>query len=373
MNDVHPAKSRNTNLQNSRQSSTEVDSFLEQYASTIRAQQVPADTRARLQKVFAEQKTASAAQNRSIETGSTTAGAPGTFSALRRPRRTVRCAVAAASTAILILAGAAAITLGDNSSQSNNPLATSVGQQEDNSASDIPVFPKGNFFMLKAWADETTEANVPVTSTDPLGINWLHPAFVSSWEAWQDDPVFGKLLEPGEALTYFNFDAQCEGANLVSVSYRIDNKNAFFEYFDWKEVDKLKETGEDPQQSVEYGPSFTLTYGEGGTAETAHTRLYVISSCPAEYDESPHAIEGYAEAARILNGSVITLSATFDDGSTQEQAYRIAMVDDFNEKCQEFLDQYFAAWDTAGPQGEEAIPDEASGAPKLFTLERIGE
>lgn len=109
-----------------------------------------------------------------------------------------------------------------------------------------------------------TQANVPVTSTDPLGINWLHPAFVSSWQTWQDDPVFGELLEPREALTYFNFDAQCEGTNLASVTYRIDNENAFFEYFDWKEVDKLKETGGDPQQSVEYGPSFTLTYGRGG-------------------------------------------------------------------------------------------------------------
>lgn len=49
------------------------------------------------------------------------------------------------------------------------------------------------------------------------------------------------------------------------------------------------------------------------------------------------------------------------------------MVDDFNEKCREFLDQYFTAWDIADPQGEEAVLDEASGAPKLFTLERISE
>lgn len=373
MNDVQPAKSRNTNLQDSRQPSTEVDSFLEQYASTVRFQRPPADTCAQLQKVFATQRTANATQSRCAETGSATIGTPRTFSALRRPRRTARYAMAAASTAILILAGASAITLGNYSSQSSSPLATPIEQQEDNSASDTTAFPEGNFFVLKAWADETAQANVPVASTDPLGINWLHPAFVSSWQTWQDDPVFGELLEPGEALTYFNFDAQCEGTNLASVTYRIDNENAFFEYFDWKEVDKLKETGGDPQQSVEYGPSFTLTYGKGGTAATAHTRLYVISSCPEEYDDDPHAIEGYAEAARILDGSVITLSATFDDGSTQEQAYRIAMVDDFNEKCREFLDQYFTAWDIAGPQGEEAVLDEASGAPKLFTLERISE
>lgn len=373
MNDVQPAKYRNTHLSDSRQSSPEIDSFLTKYASSARSQQPSADTRAQLQRAFSTHRTTDARQNHCAEMGSATIVAPRTFSASRRPRRTVRCAMAAASTAILILAGVTAITLGGNSSQSNNPLTTPIEQQEDNSASDTLAFPRENFFVLKAWADETTEANVPVMSTDPLGINWLHPAFVSSWETWQNDPVFGELLKPGEALTYFNFDAQCEGANLTSVSYRIDNNNAFFEYFDWKETDKLKEAGQDPQQSVEYGSSFTLTYGEGGNAATAHTRLYVISSCPEGYDENPHAVEGYAEAARILNGSIITLSATFDDGSTQEQAYRITMVDDFNEKCQEFLNLYFAAWNTVGPDGEEAVLDEASGAPKLFALERMSE
>ena len=189
-----------------------------------------------------------------------------------------------------------------------------------------------------------------------------------------DDPCAGErrpvLINNWEA-TYFNFDAQCEGANLASVSYRIDNENAFFEYFDWREVDKLREAGDDPQQVVEHGPSFTLTYGSDGTAATAFTRLYVISPCPDEYARNPHAVEGYAEAARVLDGSTITLTATFNDGTTQERAYRIAMAESFDEKCREFLDEYFAAWDIVGRQGKEAILDETSDAPKLFTLESI--
>ncbi|MVX61716.1 hypothetical protein GKZ27_09690 [Enterorhabdus mucosicola] len=82
-------------------------------------------------------------------------------------------------------------------------------------------------------------------------------------------------------------------------------------------------------------------------------------------------MEGYAEAARVLDGSTITLTATFNDGTTQERAYCIAMAENFDEKCREFLDEYFAAWDIVGRQGKEAILDETSDAPKLFTLESI--
>ncbi|MEC4176233.1 hypothetical protein VIN30_07205 [Adlercreutzia sp. R7] len=367
MSDTHPINPHHGNLENRGEPSANVDDFLQQYASTIRAEQAPARTRAQLQEAFQARK----AQDHPAAAPSSSDGPRKPFSILRRPRRTARFAIAAASTAVFILAGAGAITLGAGNPQGADLAAPSVGQQANNPADNAPGSPAGNFFVLKAWADEATEANVPVTSNGPMGINWLHPAFVTSWESWQEDPVFGELLEPGEALTYFNFDAQCEGANLASVSYHIDNENAFFEYFDWQEANQLKAAGEDPEQCVERGPSFALTYGDGGSAATAFTRLYVIAPCPDGYDDNHHATEGYAEAARVLDGSIITLTATFDDGSTQKQAYRIAMAADFEEKCPEFLDKYFAAWDVAGPQGKEAILDETSDAPKLFTLEPI--
>lgn len=63
-------------FEDSRQPSTEVDSFLEQYASTVRFQRPPADTCAQLQKVFATQRTANATQSRCAETGSATIGTP---------------------------------------------------------------------------------------------------------------------------------------------------------------------------------------------------------------------------------------------------------------------------------------------------------
>ncbi|MEC4184315.1 hypothetical protein VJ918_05770 [Adlercreutzia sp. R21] len=370
MSDTHPINPHHGNLENRGEPSANVDDFLQQYASTIRAEQAPARTRAQLQETFQARRAASAEQSRSAETS----GSGHTLKPLgvvRHSRRTARFAVAAASTAVFILAGAGAVALGAGNPQGVDLAAPSVGQQANNPADNAPDSPAGNFFVLKAWADEATEANVAVTSRDPMGINWLHPAFVTSWESWQEDPVFGELLEPGEALAYFNFDAQCEGANLASVSYRIDNKDAFFEYFDWQEANQLKAAGEDPEQCVERGSSFTLTYGSDGSAATAFTRLYVIAPCPDGYDANPHATEGYLEAAQVLDGSIITLMAAFDDGSTQEQAYRIAMAADFEEKCPEFLTKYFAAWDVAGPQGKEAILDETSDAPKLFTLEPI--
>lgn len=372
MSDTPSIHSLPGNFKDRKEPSTDVDSFLQQYASTIRAEQAPAHAQAQLQAAFETRKAASPTQDHSVAAPNGSGGPLEPLSAVRRPRRTARYAIAAASTAIFILAGAGAVTLEANNPQGADLAAPSVEQQTVNPTDNALDSPTGNFFVLKAWADEATEANVPVTSSDPMGINWLHPAFVTSWESWQEDPVFGKLLEPGEALAYFNFDAQCEGANLASVSYHIDNENAFFEYFDWQEADQLRAAGEDPEQCVERGSSFTLTYGNDGSAATAFTRLYVIAPCPDGYDDNPHATEGYAEAARVLDGSIVMLTATFDDGSTQEQAYRIAMAADFEEKCPEFLTEYFAAWDVAGPQGKEAILDETSDAPKLFTLEPIG-
>lgn len=373
MSNDQPANPRRDDLGNRREPSAKVDDFLKQYASAVRAERVPATAQARLQETLEARRAVNVEQARRAEGPGANAEGPRAFSPLRRPRRAARYAVAAASAAVLILAGAGTIALGAGGPQGADPAASPIQQQADGGAGKAAGSPTGNFFVLKAWADEAEEANVPIASGDPLGINWLHPTFVTSWESWQGDPVFGELLAPGEALTYFNFDARCEGSNLASVSYCIDNENAFFEYFDWQEVDQLTAAGEDPQQVVEHGPSFTLTYGDSGTAATAFTRLYVIAPYPAECDADPYAVEGYAEAARVLDGSIITLTATFDDGSTQEQAYRIAMAADFEEKCPEFLSEYLAAWDVAGPQGKEAVLDETSDAPKLFTLEPIGE
>lgn len=370
MSDTHSIPSHDTEPENHQDPAARVDDFLKQYASVVRAERAPSGARARLREALGVEGARSSQQAYSAESTDRPTTAAKALVTPRRPHRFPRYAIAAASTAALILAGAGAIALEADGPQGAGPAATSV-QQTDGSPAEDPGSSAGNFFVLKAWADEAQEANVPVASSDPLGINWLHPAFVTSWESWEGDPVFGELLAPGEALTYFNFDAQCEGANLASISYRIDNENAFFEYFDWQEVDRLTEAGGDPQQVVEYGPSFTLTYGSGGTAATAFTRLYVISPCPDEYARNPHAVEGYAEAARVLDGSTITLTATFNDGTTQERAYRIAMAENFDEKCREFLDEYFAAWDIVGRQGKEAILDETSDAPKLFTLESI--
>lgn len=370
MSGTQPANPFSGGFENRRGPLAEADDFLEQYGSAAREEQAPAPVRARLQEAIEAHAAASAEQARGAEGTGASAEAPRPFGSLRRPRRTARYAVAAASAAVLILAGAGAIALEAGAPQGAAPAAAPI-QPADGSPAEDPGSPAGNFFVLKAWADEAQETSTPSASSDPLGINWLHPAFVTSRESWQDDPVFGELLAPGEALTYFNFDARCEGSNLASVSYRIDNENAFFEYFDWREADRLTEAGEDPQQIVERGPSFTLTYGSDGTAATAFTRLYVIAPYPAECDADPRATEGYAEAARVLDGSIITLTATFDDGTTQKQTYRIAMASDFEEKCPEFLAKYLAAWDVAGPQGREAILDETSDAPKLFTLELI--
>lgn len=373
MNDTQPTPSRNTRSESHLDPSANVDGFLEQYVSAVRHEQAPVEARAHLRRALDAEETPFSQQRRPEESTNRPAKGAAPLNVPRRSRPISRYALAAASAAVFVLAGAAAMTLGVSGPQGSEPSALPLEQRADNPANGANDFPAGNFFVLKAWADEAHAANVPVTSSDPLGINWLHPAFVTSWETWQGDPVFGELLEPGEALTYFNFDAQCEGSNLVSVSYHIDNENTFFEYFDWREADRLTKAGEDPQQIVERGPSFTLTYGSDGTAATAFTRLYVIAPYPAACDVDPHATEGYAEAARVLDGSIITLTATFDDGTTQEQAYRIAMAADFEEKCPELLAKYLAAWDVAGPQGKEAILDETSDAPKLFTLEPIGE
>lgn len=339
----------------------EVDAFLDAYGASMRQSRVPAEVHDKVARAIAERE-AAARPSTAPSDVACLQGAKG-----RKARRVPmgrRFALAAASAAVIVLAGGAAVSLG------TLPGQPAASPQEG--AEVVAPADQGNFFALKAWAEETPQGAADTDPTEPVGIDWLHPAFVSSWRSWEGDPVFGDMLSPGEGLAYFEFDSECEGENLVSVTYTIDNPNAFFEYFDWEEVDGLKAAGDDPLDAVEMGPSFTLTYGEGGSVETAHTRLYAIAPLSEEYDENPHAVEAYEEASRVLDGTTLTLTATFEDGTTQEKVYRIAVADDFSEKCAQFLQEYFAAWDVAGPKGEEPRLD-SPDVPKLFTLQLLSE
>ena len=72
---------------------------------------------------------------------------------------------------------------------------------------------------------------------------------------------------------------------------------------------------------------------------------------------------GYAEAARALDGATLTLTATFEDGSTQAKTYRVGVVDNLEERCQEAARVVTAQWE----ENAGKVSDPAS-VPSPFTL-----
>lgn len=366
MSDIHLADSRNDNPENLWSPSEPADDFLEQYAAAIRAEQAPARAQAQLQEALKARTAMGAEQTRLAGAADGSAERSKPVGITRRPRRTVRYAIAAASTAVLILAGAGAITLGADSSHSANPAMPTIEQQAGSLSDGASGSPAGNFFVLKAWADEAPTDEQ--AAREPVSVNWLHPQY---WDSSYDPDapaVNGPTVATGIARTTFHFDALCEGENLAAVTWTIDAPDAWFSY-----------NGEDAHsgEADALSKSFTIDYDDSASLSAAEGRyLNVIAPLSDNLRENSERLgsdpvrywselvpAGYAEAARALDGAMLSLTATFQDGSTQTKAYRIGLVGDLDERCLEAVRAVTAQWE--GNNGKVSDPE---AIPSPFTL-----
>lgn len=252
----------------------------------------------------------------------------------------------------------------------------------------------GNFFTLKAWAAEAPmgdNANA-VGQSVALGAPYL---LLGSWSGGDDS---------GYAVD-IQFDDSCEGANLAALTYELQSEQAFLEYRDMNQWLAAHGEGDHAGNCEAWSEGFTQSLTIDLIRETDYTRTFPTSleprkDAPAvtifgkdndvqtslrlelppnetleqldeainasdDYDAaawSALACELYYEAAQQLDQSVLTITATFTDGTTQNNSYRISPVADFKDVYPE----YEAAEEVAFADGADEI--DYSTLPALFTL-----
>lgn len=148
-----------------------LDKYLAEYGASAREERLSGEARARILASLCEQRTEKNASPHTASPSARTAVPASSAVSTQRYRRPVKWAIAAASITVLVLAGAAAVapsfSLSDNFDSGNStPEMPAVQNSADQ---------QGNFFALKAWADEAPDGAIAPAAGEPVGINWLHP------------------------------------------------------------------------------------------------------------------------------------------------------------------------------------------------------
>lgn len=230
-----------------------------------------------------------------------------------------------------------------------------------------------NFFALRAWAAPDGATPTTITPSEPLGVGWLHPQY---WDPnYNPENPFeeGPVDVTGIACTTFNFDAQCIGSNLTSITYELTGSEAWFSY---EGADEALASYRDPCKNI------TIDYTDLEAVQASTDviieviqplkdnlkKRYEDATQDNHYDAywSQVVPAGFVEAARALEGSELVLTATFADGSTQTKTYRFALVPDFERQSQLLVQRIIEEWD----RHEGRVVDHGS-LPSLVMLEQI--
>lgn len=341
-------------------SAPEVDAVIERYQAALKTATLSDEARERILMSLRQESAAQEASTRrrlDEKAASTHTHAARPAFTLRRLRQPL--AVAAATAAVVVLAGGAGLFSAPTPAV-EEPLATATTPASDHQA-------QGNFFTLKAWADEAPADNEAI-AREPVAVNWLHPQYWDNNYDPEAPAVSGPTVATGIARTTFHFDALCEGENLAAVTWEIDGPDAWFSF-----------NGEDATEGEADAltKSFTIDYRDDAACAAAEGRyLNVIAPLSDDMRQAAERLEsdparywnelvpaGYAEAARALDGATLTLTATFEDGSTQAKTYRVGVVDNLEERCQEAARVVTAQWE----ENAGKVSDPAS-VPSPFTL-----
>lgn len=230
-----------------------------------------------------------------------------------------------------------------------------------------------NFFALRAWAAPDGAAPTTITPSEPLSVGWLHPQYWDPNYNPEDPFEEGPVNVTGIACTTFNFDAQCVGSNLASITYKLTGSEAWFSY---EGADEALASYRDSCKSI------TIDYANPEAVQTSTDviieviqplsdnlkKRYEDATQDDHYDAywSEVVPAGFVEAARALEGSELILTATFTDGSTQTKTYRFALVPNFEHQSQLLVQRIIEEWG----RHEGRVVDHGS-LPSLVMLEQI--
>ncbi len=255
----------------------------------------------------------------------------------------------------------------------------------------LPGKPAPNAFGLKAYALDDPAR--PSGYTETLTKNVLTSNVGGYFGTWEDEN--GNAVE--NVLGYaFRFDLECIGDNVESYSYRIEGDGAYFgltgskdgipeEFFPdgsfyvkkYECSDSLFVTKENQQEfgpDKSFVPLIVLTLPMDDEFRAAYDRARSLEHTDAsEYDiiESGSAFDRFVElnASKKIAESTLYVTAAYEDGTAETKTYRIAPVEDFEERYlafQELRDECILEEQEGEPQ-DSAYPE----APELYTITQL--
>ncbi|MDO4442478.1 MAG: hypothetical protein Q4B69_01210 [Slackia sp.] len=259
-----------------------------------------------------------------------------------------------------------------------------------NAIGGLPNSPAPNAFGLKAYAlDDPTR---PSGYTEVLTKNVLTRNVGGYFGAWEDEK--GNVVE-GVLGYAFRFDLECIGENVASYSYHIEGDQAYFgltgaegdvpeEFFPdgsfrakkYECSDSLfvtKENQEELGPDKRRVPLIVLALPMDKEFQAAYDLACNLEHTDAsEYDiiESGSAFDRFVElnASQKISESAIHVTAAYDDGTLETKTYRIAPVEDFEERYLAFQKQRdertLKEWH--GEAADYPVED-----PELYTITQI--
>lgn len=209
-----------------------------------------------------------------------------------------------------------------------------------------------------------------------------------AWEdasPYENDFIHDTGMEKGYICSIY-FDLACEGSGIASLTYELEGEGVYFNF------DPARDWSTPPEDFTRY----RFTVGPDDLKNADKGFVYIVANVPVEGDlvepaavldehlermdealaenpdENPNErftqdeMDAYSEAmnqlgvlvqtkaAEMVGESVLTITATFYDGTAESHRYRIAPVEDIEERYQKLMD-------------DSRLEDRTS----LFTIEQL--
>lgn len=247
----------------------------------------------------------------------------------------------------------------------------------------------GNFFQMKAFADEGGQ---PADG----------PVVLSSQDFFLSQASVGPRYDvdthsyPGDvtASRAYNLSLTCSGANVTSMTYRLESADASF--YNWQLTDAARDPAPPIGSSmakVDQSSSFTVDYNnqDMNSAEGVHHEIHfdytLDDQLMSAWDEfhavdsqMPHTTGQLSDAElasinaasnklevalakhdiEILSQAKLVLTATYADGTTSSKTYRFAPIQNFEQVYSSYLAQRVSSDGSAQPEN-----------PQLYMLEEL--
>lgn len=226
---------------------------------------------------------------------------------------------------------------------------------------------KENSFTLTAYAygtDFEESDNIKLALGDFASWGGWYSFDESDWgdfDPYENDFIHDTGMEKGYVCSIY-FDLACEGAGIEKLTYELEGDGVYFDFDPARDTSTAPEDFTRTSFSVEPGDlkdpgkGFIYIVANVAVDEDLAEPTAVLDECLKSADANPGAewpqserdafseaqrqleVPVHTKAAEMIGNATLTITAAYSNGTTETHVYRIAPVDDFAERYQDYVD-----------------------------------